>query len=358
MIARSGPERVVDLYLGADRDRTSGLKPVEPEAPAISPATSRLTDGAAFILDSPTETPAIWGKGQTVLWAEDEPLFIVAPPGVGKTTLAGLLLLRRHGVGEGLLGLPVTVGKRSALYVAADRPAQAARSLRRQVTEADRGALEHLRVWTGPLPFDLASRPEALAEFAADQDADTLVLDSLKDVALDLASDETGSRVNLALQHCVANGIQVVVLHHQRKSGAENRAPRHLDDVYGSTWLTAGAGSVLLLWGQAGDPIVELRHLKQPAEEFGPESLILDHERGRVEIHEPTDLVAAAALRPEGLTVEAAAQAMFGTTDPDRNQREKARRRLAKLAGEGKLAKHPAAPGRPVAFGLASGGAA
>jgi hypothetical protein len=34
--------------------------------------------------------------------------------------------------------------------------------------------------------------------------------------------------------------------------------------------ITAGAGSVVLLWGAAGDPIVEWRHLKQPAAEVGP----------------------------------------------------------------------------------------
>lgn len=291
------------------------------------------------------------GEGQQVLWPAGEPLLIVGPPGVGKTTTGQQLALERHGIGDGsLLGQPVQIEPRAVLYVAADRPAQAARSFRRMVGEGDRQALEYLKVWPGPLPFDLTRSPEALHDFASDLDAGTVVIDSLKDVALDLSKDETGSRVNLALQHCVANGIEVVALHHQRKSSGDNRTPRSLDDVYGSAWLTAGAGSVLLLWGQAGDPIIDVRHLKQPAEEFGPVSIVHDHETGTTRLHEPTDLATIAATRPEGLSVEEAAKALFGTAEPDRNQREKARRRLDKLTADGPLAKHPAAPGRPAYY--------
>jgi hypothetical protein len=42
------------------------------------------------------------------------------------------------------------------------------------------------------------------------------------------------------------------------------------DDVYGSTWLTAGTGSVILLHGEPGDPIVSMHHLKKPVAEGGP----------------------------------------------------------------------------------------
>ena len=62
----------------------------------------------------------------------------------------------------------------------------------------------------------------------------------------------------------VASEIEVVVSHHQRKATGYNKKPTTLADVYGSTWLTAGAGSVVLLWGEAGDPIVELTHLGSP----------------------------------------------------------------------------------------------
>ncbi len=94
-------------------------------------------------------------------------------------------------------------------------------------------------------------------------------IDALKDVAVKLTDDEVGSRVNAEIQEVIANGIELVADHHQRKASADNKKPRTLADAYGSVWLTAGCGSVLLLWGEAGDPIVELSHLKQPAGESG-----------------------------------------------------------------------------------------
>jgi hypothetical protein len=36
--------------------------------------------------------------------------------------------------------------------------------------------------------------------------------------------------------------------------------------VYGSTWLTSGLDSVIVLECEPGGPTAELRHLKQPAE--------------------------------------------------------------------------------------------
>lgn len=219
-------------------------------APADATRSNNLLTGAEFILDAPKEVPTVWGAGGQVLWAASEPLYIVGPAGVGKTTLAQNLALRRHGIGEAeLLGFPVEVDPRPVLYVAADRPSQAARSFARMVGESDREALEWFRVHRGPLPFgDLATNPEALAPWLEGLDVGTVILDSLKDVALGLSEDTPGAAVNQALQRVVAEGIEVVVLHHQRKASGDNKRPRTLADVYGSTWLTAGAGSVLLLW--------------------------------------------------------------------------------------------------------------
>ena len=45
------------------------------------------------------------------------------------------------------------------------------------------------------------------------------------------------------------------------------------------TWLTSGAGSVILLNGQPGDPIVSLHHIKEPAAEVGPFKVL--HEQAR-----------------------------------------------------------------------------
>jgi replicative DNA helicase len=276
----------------------------EPEPPLdrFPPGFSRAVTGRDFILRESLQVPAVWGHDHSVLWASGEPVMIVGPDGVGKTTLMQQLVLRRCGIGSRrtLLGEEVVPDDRPVLYIAADRPRQAARSFRRMIDEEDAALLEErLIVWPGPLPFDLAEKPRELAEFVLKLNAGTVFIDSLKDVAVDLSKDETGSRVNLAFQEVIAEDIELCASHHQRKETASGGKPRHLADVYGSRWLTAGMGSVLLVWGESGDLVVDIVHLKQPAEEVGPLRVIHDH------VHGVTSLIAAghAARRddPDGL---------------------------------------------------------
>ncbi len=301
-------------------------------------ATSREREaiaGGPFVLDVPDRVPAVWGDGDDVLWSAGEPLWICAPPGVGKTTLAGQLMLARADVlAPTLLGLPVAPDDRPVLYIAADRPAQIARSMRRMVGEQHREQLDaRLKVWRGPLPFNLLDDPARLAEWVTGLGVGTVGVDSVKDIAVGLAEDAVGAAVNQAFQHLVSCEIEVVALHHQRK-GQDGRKPRRLEDVYGSTWLTAGAGSVVLLWGEAGDPYVELTHLKQPAGEVGPLTIHHDHARGRTTLPEAVDVLDLAA---RGVTATEAAQAIYDVAAPTKNQKERARRRLEKLADDGRL---------------------
>ncbi|HEX5558159.1 MAG TPA: hypothetical protein VFX13_11125 [Gaiellales bacterium] len=125
---------------------------------------------------------------------------------------------------------------------------------------------DRLVVWRGPLEFDIGRAPERLAPFVAQHGVQTVIIDSLKDVAVDLTKDETGSRVNSAFQNVLALDVELVIGHHQRKGMQGGGRPKALEDVYGSTWLTAGCGSVILLWGKPGDPVIEIEHLKQPAD--------------------------------------------------------------------------------------------
>lgn len=302
---------------------------------AVPSEVTRVQDGATFALDSPEQVPAIWGDGENVAWAAGEPLMIAGPVGVGKTTLGQRLALLRSGVhGGDLLGMPVEVDARRVLYIAADRPRQIARSVSRMVSEADREGLRlALAVHIGPLPFDLGrAAPGQLVDYI-DQfpEIGTVVIDSLKDVAVGLTDDETGGRINGEVQRLLASGREVIVLHHQRKATAENRRPRTLDDVYGSTWLVAGCGSVLLLWGRAGDPVLDLQHLKQPSGEVGPLSVVHEPTTGELRVHEQVDLLDVVTQAPGGITARDAAISVFATADPSRAEVQKARRRLDAL---------------------------
>ena len=97
------------------------------------------------------------------------------------------------------------------------------------------------------------------------------------------------------------------MLHHRKKQ--TTNAKIGLDDVYGSTWLTSGMGSVVLLDGNPGDPLVEFRHLKFPVSEVGSH----DQASGLMTVAEQVDLVAVA--QAEGsITVKQAALLLFGSS--------------------------------------------
>lgn len=317
-----------------------------PETPSSDP---RALDGASFIFDASDEQAAVWGSGARVAWSAGEPCILAGPQGVGKSTIAQQLVLRRIGLYDAsLCDLAIEIDNRPALYVAADRPKQISRSFRRMVTEEHRAVLaERLVVWRGPPPFDLATDPQRLVGWvrsAAGGEIGTVVLDSLKDMVSDLSKEDIGHRVARALGALVGEGVETLAVHHQRKATSENRVPRKLADVYGSTWITAGAGSVLLLWGEPGDPLVELRHLKQPVEEVGPLVLAHDHMRGQVRV-QTRDLAQLVAQAPEGLSAGEAAKQLYGRSRATNAEREKARRRLDSLVDAGILRRQPGTPG-------------
>lgn len=322
---------VADAEQSAEEERTDG-------AEGDQQRYSHGIDGAAFIFRVEADEPAIWGDGHRVLWAPGEALMVTGPPGVGKTTTVQQLVLARLGLTDDFLGFPVQTTSSKVLYLAMDRPRQIARSMRRMVDEGDRELLqERLMVWQGPLPADVAKAPDILLAMCRYYEADTLIVDSVKDAALGLADTERAGMYNRARQRALAADIEVVEISHQVKRGANGVAPKTLADVHGGMELTAGAGSVVLIWGQAGDPVVEFHHLKQPAEMVGPLSLVHDHESGRTTIEDRAD--AADLLKAEPWKVWSAPDIAGALSDsvgkPSRGDVERVRRKLDKLVTSG-----------------------
>jgi hypothetical protein len=325
----------------------------EDAPPVANPIAARLMTGD-IILDEPSTPPAIWGEGENVAWSEGESLIIAGPDGVGKTTVAGQVIKARLGIGPGaVLGMPVKPGSRNLLYLMMDRPRQIRRALRRIFTEDNRIALkERLVLWQGPPPADLARDTGMLLNLCQLADADTVIVDSLKDAALKLSDDETGAGWNRARQNVTAAGIEILELHHPRKEQSDNKKPATLADLFGSRWISAGAGSVIMLWGKAGDPVIEFIHLKQPSAEVGPWRIMADRQAGTVERERGIDLIQQIRNRgAQGITADVAARLITGTESPTRAEIEKARRRLDRAVSDGILRREDQ---RPVTWFLKS----
>lgn len=331
-------------WLEADFQRFMGKK--WPEIQQREPEVAKpkndwgglFLHGGDFALDVDKEVPSVWGHGNEVLWAQGEALMINGPQGVGKTTLEGQLIAARLGLISELLNLPVSAGKGRVLFLAMDRPMQIQRSLNRFFRLEWREVLnEKLVIWKGPPPQDLARNTGLLLEMAQHVEADTVFVDSLKDAAIGLKDDEVGAAYNRARQTAIQGGVEVCELHHQVKRSSTGGPPMSLEDVYGSIWLTAGAGSVILLWGQPGDPIVDFRHLKQPSEEIGPFKIAHNHTLGTSTIYQANDLLTLVNNAKNGLTPKEAASVLFDTRNPTTAQVEKARRKLDGYANANKI---------------------
>ena len=314
------------------------------------PEPEYLLDPGDIIFEMSAMPDALWGEGYDVLATRGEATMIYSGTGIGKTTLAQQLGLKAIGIGKPeLLGMAVNSIEGKVLYIAADRPSQALRSLRRMVTEDDREALKKRWLWERKRMIRIALKnPRALMEFCREHHVGLLIIDSLKDVLTAPTSDESGQAFNDAIQLCVVAGIEVVVLHHPRKAPADGRVALTLDDVYGSTWITAGLGSVIALNGEAGSGVAKLQHLKFPAEEVGPFDVAFDYDTGTATafgmwlIQEILDGGGVYEITEIGHRIL--------SRSPTDRERERLRRMLERLVKKGSVERSESEKGKPVRY--------
>jgi hypothetical protein len=322
--AKAEPERIAAL-----------AAEVPPSTEERTGWRARLVDGKSWLMSGGDAVEALWGDETYVLAPRLQPTMLAGISGVGKTTLTHRLSLGALGVAgfEELLGLAVTPTAGNVLLLASDRPDQARLSMRRMVTTSAAWSTveERLVVWPGPPPADLAKEPTLLVEMAREAKATLVVPDSLKDMAMKLSDDATGSAVNHAFQLVTADGRDLIIPHHVRKIGRQDvEKSITIDDLYGSAWLFNGCGSVLYLERGAVD--VELRQLKTPngREHVVRFTLGLDGTVDQAAEGDPV-LALVAAAGTAGISTSHVARCAFGKDKPAGTEVERVRRRLKAL---------------------------
>jgi len=245
-----------------------------------------------------------------------------------------------------ILGWPVEPipTDQTILYIAADRPKQAMRSLRRMIPTTAKNLVRERLIFEHTRQL-YADQPHNILEACQQANAKVVVIDSTKDVAVGPLKDEATAKSFMDnIQACIANDIEVIYMHHPRKAPNETgKREIDIDDVYGSTWLTAGAGSVLLVNGKPGSGLLRVEQLKAPSQFIQPFDVSVNYDTGELTKRTIRDL--EDWLENYGMPVTRLQAAAFeqglpeDDIDTDGGPYKNTVRRLERLATDGTVAK-------------------
>jgi replicative DNA helicase len=208
----------------------------------------------------------------------------------------------------------------------------------------NRLVIEHNRqIWAPQNDHDLIWRACQQAN------AGIILLDSTKDVADGPLKDEPAAKAFMdAIQVCIANDVEVLMLHHPRKGNRESTGQEEsIDGVYGSTWFTAGSGSVLLVDGEGGSGTLTIKQLKAPATFTPKMNVVITYDTGHLERTNRIDLADMLERKyPTAVKVKEIASYLTGknTDDLETSDIEKARREANKLVEYGQATKIDGTP--------------
>jgi replicative DNA helicase len=205
----------------------------------------------------------------------------------------------------------------------------------------ERLIIEHMRqLWASE------DDPTMIHRAAIQANAQIVFIDSSKDLAGGPLKDEGPAKALMdAIQICIANNIDVAMLHHPRKAGQDTGTKRELslDDVYGSAWLTAGAGSVLLVDGKPGTGEFKFEQLKAPATFIDPCEIAVNYETGELKHNTIRDVETWLKTWGMAATIKEAVMHQYGIPEEDINyestQYRKMRDRLERLVAQGVVGK-------------------
>ena len=201
---------------------------------------------------SPEYIPLIGNKDTGLLWAKGAPLYIAGSEGTGKTFLL-LQYVRAAFSNEKWLGrfrvAPLERHERIVI-LNMDRPEPLKIRLGQIIETMALPPMPHriqMLQMSDLQGKNLINDPTLLKDICRETESTHVLIDGLDRLLEDVTADQGGRAVADGMTHALSGGFQVMATMHLVKSRDNAPANNRSRDVYGSQYLGASAGSLLVL---------------------------------------------------------------------------------------------------------------